>query len=104
MNGDPTGPALLDLLLAHGANVNHLDKYGLTPLYYMAKNLRQVKTAKCLISRGADVSVKGPKGNTPLHAVTMHGRFYPLDGGRVKSETPTLDNRIRVQDEMIAGL
>lgn len=64
LDGEPINTALLDLLVAHGANVGHADTDGNTALHIMARNLRQAKAAQLLLSRGADVGAKNLKGNT----------------------------------------
>ncbi|KAK6835393.1 hypothetical protein RU639_001795 [Aspergillus parasiticus] len=102
--GDPINPALLDLLLSHGADINRADMEGSTVLHLMAKNLRQVKATNFLISRGADVNAKDSQGNTPLHTATMTGVYYARMTREGKMECTTLDERIRLHEEVIAAL
>ncbi|KAA8645773.1 ankyrin repeat domain-containing protein [Aspergillus tanneri] len=66
VRGDPIDTDLIDLLVAHGANRNHAHKDGITALHITARNLRQVKAARFLVSRGANVGAKKSKGeHTP---------------------------------------
>jgi len=68
---------MLELLLAHGANVNAPGKQGSgsvgeTPLYIAACN-GLADVAKVLLAHGADPGIKGPDGLTPLEiAVKNH--------------------------------
>ncbi|GAB1201899.1 hypothetical protein APSETT445_000494 [Aspergillus pseudonomiae] len=102
--GDPINPVLLDLMLLHGANIHHTDMDGSTVLHLMAKNLRQVNAASFLISRGADVNAKDAQGNTPLHTATMTGVYFARLTREGETERTTLDERIRLHEEMIATL
>ena len=53
----------VELLIKHGANVTSRDKYGLTPLHYVVRNLN---IAKILIFHGADVKCRDKVGRIPL--------------------------------------
>uniref|UniRef100_A0A4W3H7U7 Ankyrin repeat domain 61 n=1 Tax=Callorhinchus milii TaxID=7868 RepID=A0A4W3H7U7_CALMI len=56
----------ISILAQHGANINAIDKYGMTPLHMATGILHKEMTEK-LISYGADVNSKIPhSGNTPL--------------------------------------
>ncbi|KAL3707082.1 hypothetical protein TMatcc_008095 [Talaromyces marneffei ATCC 18224] len=81
---------LLDLILSYGANINHAESNGRTPLHIFAQNLRQVSAAKFLITHGADFRARG--------FLIDHVRR----GGR--DELVTTANRIRLQDEMMRAL
>lgn len=54
--------------------VNAKDKEGLAPLHWaVAFRRRNKNTVELLLSKGADVNVKGPSGDTPLYiAVAVH--------------------------------
>ncbi|KAE8318588.1 ankyrin repeat-containing domain protein [Aspergillus transmontanensis] len=97
-------PCPVSLMLSHGADFNRADMEGSTVLHLMAKNLRQVKAANVLISRGADVNAKDSQGNTPLHTATMAGVYYARLTREGKTECTTLDERIRLHEEVIAAL
>lgn len=103
VQGEPISTALLDLLVSHGASVNHTDKDGNTPLHIMARNLRQVQATKFLLSRGADVQARNANGNTAFHEAAR-GIFYPRGTRDNKIEVLTVADRIRAQDEMMTIL
>lgn len=103
MYGEPIAPALLDLLVEHGADVTYADTDGNTPLHLMARNLRQVEAARYLVRLGADVRARNAQGDTPLHKAAMGG-IGPLQNHEGKMESVTLSSRIRAHDEMIAAI
>jgi ankyrin repeat protein len=69
LDGEPIDVALIELLLAQGADISSVNTNGDTALHLMAKSLRQVKAAQFLVSKGADVTVVNAKGDTPVHEV-----------------------------------
>ncbi|KAI7970128.1 hypothetical protein EIK77_008355 [Talaromyces pinophilus] len=102
MNGEPIDICLIELLLAHGANISSVDMNGNTALHIMAKNLRQVEAARFLISKGADVTAVNAQGNTPLHEV-MTGMLQAKGPTRGQKYQPVrLADRLRAQDDMVA--
>lgn len=75
----------LDFLLQLGANPNHQDNDGNTPLIHWCKNMqlfdskqRRIFVINKLISRGADVNVKNGEGNTALVYVKYTGEVEAL--------------------------
>lgn len=103
VDGEPLNTALLNLLVAHSANITTTDKDGNTALHIMTRNLRQVKAAQFLLSRGADVSATNAQGNTPLHEA-MRGTLRPRETREKKIDNVTMVDRIRAQDEMLRVL
>ena len=65
--------AVVRALLAGGANPAHQNKQGHSALHYLAAFCRDRALLEELITRGADVSAKSLKLNTPLHFAAMHG-------------------------------
>lgn len=67
--------AVTELLLASGAKVNELDRYGNTALIYAAQagNLEVVKE---LIARGADASIANKSGATALNFAEGNQHFF----------------------------
>lgn len=67
---------VLDLLLKAGANPNVQDKYGKTPLHYVADNSGSHEcdeSISCLLEQGARVDIQDNYGNTPLHYAADRG-------------------------------
>ena len=63
---------IIDLLLAHGAQIDSADIYGYTVLHdaiLMPEFSEEM--AQCLLTRSASASVKTLRGETPLHMVIM---------------------------------
>jgi ankyrin repeat protein len=65
-------PEIVELLIAHGADVHARNRHGATPLHYAADLNRQdpvaqSKTIRSLISAGADPNAMSRLGVTPLH-------------------------------------
>jgi len=54
---------VLEYLLSKGANVNALDKHGITPLL-AAVFENHLESAKLLLSKGADKTMKSPGGDS----------------------------------------
>lgn len=59
---------VIDFLIENGALVNHIDKWGRTPLH-LAVNNGRVQVVKSLIRTGAHVNATDNDLNTPLHYV-----------------------------------
>jgi uncharacterized protein len=58
---------IVNLLVQHGANVNTIDKWNQSPLFYAAFN-RHVEITECLLTAGADVNATDNKGHGALMA------------------------------------
>lgn len=101
--GDPIKTMLLDLILSHGANINHTENNGKTALHVFAQNLRQVSAAKFLIEHGADFRVRNTLRETPFHAAARGflNDHVRRDGS---DKEVTTANKIRLQDEMMRAL
>lgn len=61
---------LLQLLLSSGANPNHENNLGSTPLHY-ASSLNRVESIRILIEHNAELEAKNNDGWTPLHSATF---------------------------------
>ena len=57
---------ILNVLLRHGAQINIIDKRGITPLI-VACQYRNYYLVNFLLQNGADVNICSIDGNTPLH-------------------------------------
>lgn len=57
---------MVKLLLAHGANVSHVNSIGQTPLHIAAQHAVH-PTVKLLCEAGSDVQAKDNKGRVPIH-------------------------------------
>jgi hypothetical protein len=74
-------PAVINLLLDKGANINDNSYFGQTPLS-MASLQGKFDNAKTLIDRGADVNIKDERGQTALlYAKTLEIVKLLLDHG-----------------------
>jgi ankyrin repeat protein len=65
--------AEVELLLAHGADINARDIGGRTQLHYAAEEGR-VNVAELLLAHGADVNAKDNEGKTPLRKAAESGK------------------------------
>ncbi|KAJ6009867.1 hypothetical protein N7522_004883 [Penicillium canescens] len=98
--GDPIKTMLLDLILSHGANINHAKNNGKTALHVFAQNLRQVSAAKFLIEHRADFRARNTLCETPFHtAARGFLNDHVRRDGRDKEVTTV--NKIRLQDKMM---
>lgn len=69
--------AIIDLLLAAGAEVDAEDSEGYTPLHWAAKRNNPV-IAQTLLAKGAKVNARTHNGFAPLHAATLDRRLELL--------------------------
>lgn len=65
-------PALTQVLVAAGADVNAADNHHETPLHSAAEQ-GGVKVAKVLLEAGAEVDIRDDQGHTPLHSAASWG-------------------------------
>ena len=74
--GPPLGPALATpLLLSHGANPNAVSPGGYPMLLLAAaSDAQSIEAVQALIDRGADLSGRGPNGESALDLARQHGR------------------------------
>lgn len=63
---------VVEILADKGANVNHQDKSGMTPLH-IASRCGAVDIVRVLLERQAEVSVPSSDGKTPLHVAVEAG-------------------------------
>jgi len=66
---------VVELLIAHGAEIDHLDNDGKSPLFYAAGN-GHIKVVELLINHGAKVDQLDNDGTSPL--------FYAAGNGHIK--------------------
>lgn len=64
---------LIDYYLEKGANVNHADAIGMTPLHYAAMGGCVVCLAR-LVSEGAELNRRNRSGETPLASAVSRAR------------------------------
>ena len=79
-------PAIMEVLLRHGANVHHQDNYGSSALHYGSANGR-TESVKLLLASGASPNLQDREGKTPLARLASAGRFYLA--GRWWDPSPT---------------
>ena len=63
---------MAELLIQHGANVNHSPKMGNTPLHHAALRGR-TDLCELFTQNGAKVNASDALGNTPLHEAAKEG-------------------------------
>lgn len=66
-------PEIVALLLKQGANPNAIDKFGNTPLHWVAKN-GHLESARLLIRQGALTTIVNVNGDTPLSLALKWGQ------------------------------
>lgn len=101
--GELVNTALLELLVSHGAPINHPDQEGNTPLHIIASSLNQVQTIKFLIALGADVKATNLEGDTVFHVAAI-GELIPPGTSHGTVEDNTVEDKIRAQDQLMAVL
>lgn len=107
--------AVVEVLLAHGADVNARAHNGLanTPLLWAVMG-RQTEMVTLLLARGADVNAANTAGSTPLHKAAIEGndslvRLLLSHGARVNArntggQTPLVHARFNGHPEIAALL
>lgn len=65
--------ALIERLIANGANVNAKDENGDTAVHAAAAN-NAINAAKALLNKEADINATNNEGNTPLHMANANGK------------------------------
>jgi len=80
-------PKALGILLDAGADLNAMDNHGRTALMDAASS-GEMSKVKLLLQRGADVSLKSPKGKTALDIAieSKHGKIAALLRGEIQPE------------------
>ncbi|EPS26966.1 hypothetical protein PDE_01906 [Penicillium oxalicum 114-2] len=66
------------LILEHGANLEAVDRVGLTALHWAVRE-NQVETTQFLLARGADFNQKGPDQLRPLDVAVMNDQVQMVD-------------------------
>jgi len=81
-------PDVMQVLLAHGSDVNHVDKFGMTPLLYAASiNYGDTEVLEKLIAAGADLKAKNKEGLTAYDLASQyhHTTMMNLLAGKTAS-------------------
>ncbi|KAL4954888.1 ankyrin repeat-containing domain protein [Aspergillus filifer] len=94
---------LLELLIAAGAEINHPDDNGNTPLHIMVPNLRLVGTIKILLDDGADVFLTNNKGVTAFRNAAR-GFLDSMTRSNGVYDRAAFEDSVAVQDEMMGVL
>ena len=68
----------VDLLLAHGAELNDCNGEWGTPLFWAAGRGGKVETINHMVKLGAQVNFKTPKGESPIHGAAQYGSAVNL--------------------------
>jgi ankyrin repeat protein len=81
VSGDTYKDEAVGLLIAHGADANHVNYHGQTPLVLAAMRTceagdadQQAELLKLLLSGGAHADDQGPTGELPLHLASFAGQ------------------------------
>ncbi len=84
--------ALIQFLLAHGADINATDLEGKPPLYY-AVVAQNIQAARILVSEGADVDAADPSGRPYIvYDETSMGISYLVGDQYIESDIRFLDD------------
>ncbi|HWH71145.1 MAG TPA: ankyrin repeat domain-containing protein, partial [Candidatus Sulfotelmatobacter sp.] len=83
---------ILELLLAHKADVTATNKAGETPLHWAA-NAGLKDAAELLLAHGAEVNARDNNGSTPLHAAVFAGKKDLVDLLLASKANPSLPNK-----------
>lgn len=86
-------------LLAGGADVNQVTRYGWSPLLAATQN-RNYRMGKFLVEHGADVNLANKGGWTPLYLATDNRN---LEGGDYPTRTPDMDGLAYIELLLDAG-
>ena len=70
----PDGLEVIDMLLDKGANINSKDENGWTPIMHTVNVNLSLNTARLLIKRGADLTVKDPETSKSLFDLALYYR------------------------------
>ncbi|KAJ5937123.1 ankyrin [Penicillium verhagenii] len=98
---DSISTVMIDHLLKQ-TDINETDADGCTAMHYLVRHMDQIDATRYLISRGAGVTVKNHKGDTPLHDV-MKGTMIRKRDENGNWLQP-LDAPIQVRNELIQML
>lgn len=84
-------PAVIDVLLKMGGNVNALDKDNWTPLLHAAAWNRNLEVIEVLLRAGGEASARAQNGWTPLHGAASYNENPAIEhwAGRC-TENPEL--------------
>lgn len=66
---------IVDLLIAHGADVNSVDYYGRTPLYMASRNNNQKIVQSLVTANNVDINLSDKTGKTPLDRARERGEW-----------------------------
>ena len=70
----------IDLLVEKGADINAVDVYGETPLYFAASFPEELEVIKLLLGKGADANAQKVRGESILHCIVA-SKLYELTQG-----------------------
>jgi ankyrin repeat protein len=62
----------------HGSNINHIDTYGQTPIFYCIRE-GNIEITKQLINSGSDFDTVDTNGQTPIYYAIKQGRYEMVD-------------------------
>jgi serine/threonine-protein phosphatase 6 regulatory ankyrin repeat subunit B len=72
-------PAIFELLVTHGANINTTDQHHNTPLFYAARAGGSKTFIDYIIKSGAQINIQTELGQTPLHVAVTLGKMGAVD-------------------------
>ncbi|MCX5636959.1 MAG: ankyrin repeat domain-containing protein, partial [Planctomycetota bacterium] len=75
---DPDSNETIRILIEHGLDVNHRNSQGQPPLFFLARNLVNLReghfnSAQTMIKAGADLNIRDNNGDTILHLAAKKG-------------------------------
>lgn len=69
---------IIELLLEHGTNINHLDTYGQTPIFYCIRE-GNIETTQQLVNAGAEFDTVDTNGQTPIYYAIKQNRYEMVE-------------------------
>ena len=106
------------LLINNGANINQVDKLGLTPIYNLIKNIETfvkfeitaediITMFQLIIDKGAQLNIQDRRGNTPINYIAQRAKnnnrvnnIYTKIGRLLLAFDPDVSTTVQIKNNM----